>query len=422
MSELYNPLKLSEHRSLFHKLRALVLGSGAVGSYLMEMLAKLGVSPDAVDFDTFTLENAAKQSCLVRTPEDVGRNKAECTSQRVQPLLDDGCTSNGIDADLCKLGPEAFADYDIVFAALDNFAAKILLNELIRRLPQERRPILIMDGTHKEMAQSVILDNREFCLRCLIDESWLKDSGVRTSCVGPQIRMVNGVPEIVSTSNMASSMAAHLSAGQFHAHVLGCEDVMNRRITYTAYPNLELSVSHPKAKRNCPGCAIKPPSHIEWLSGTVLTKTLGEALAEIGQKLGTDDFELSAHLLNYKNIVYSAFITEDVCRCCGKPIRVMKHEGRTFPQDLICESCAASGAPRNPAVVPSNDFLLHAFSTDCREDLKSMTLYELGYPLGAHIEVFQRRGALDFLDEGKIRKTVFSCAEDSRQMHSVHQL
>ena len=126
MKGIYNDLKLSVYRDLFHKRKVLIIGSGAVGSYLMEYLSKLGVSPDTVDMDRFTLENAAKHSCLVRTPEDVGRNKAECTSQRVLPLLAEGCLSNGIDTDLCNLGPEAFSDYDAVFVVVDNYAAKVL--------------------------------------------------------------------------------------------------------------------------------------------------------------------------------------------------------------------------------------------------------------------------------------------------------
>lgn len=256
---VYNAMKLSVYRPLFHALRVLIIGSGAVGSYLMEFFAKMGLSPDAVDFDYFTLENAAKHSGIVHTPEDAGRNKAECTAERVQPLLDDGCSSNGIEGDLCKLGPEAFADYAYVVVAVDNFDAKVLLNELIRQLPEDRRPIVIMDGTYDEMAQSVMLDNTEFCLRCLMDESWMKDSSIRTSCTGPQVRQIDGVSEIVRTSNLASSMAAHLSAEQLRGHVIGAQHVMNRRLTYTAYPNLELSVSHPMRKRNCPAVPFIHP-------------------------------------------------------------------------------------------------------------------------------------------------------------------
>lgn len=419
---VYNALKLSEYRPLFHALRVLIIGAGAVGTHLMEKFAKMGLSPDAMDFDFFTLENAAKHSCLVRTPEDAGRNKAECSSDRVQPLLDDGCSSNGIDGDLCKLGPEAFSDYDYVVAAVDNFDAKVLLNELIRQLPEERRPIIIMDGTHDEMAQSVILDNTEFCLRCLIDESWMKDSSIRTSCTGPQVRQIDGVSEIVRTSNLASSMAAHLSAEQLRASVIGNDGVMNRRLTYTAYPHLELSSSHPLRKRNCPGCAIHPPARIEWLHGNVTDVTLKEAMDQIAAILDTTDFEMSVHRLNYRKIVHAGFIMDDVCHSCGAPIKVMKHEGRVFPSDMRCKTCIAADAPLRPASDFDHNDPLKAFTCDNAADLQQMTLYDLGYPLGAHIEVIQRNGAFDFIDAGKITKKVFAFDEDHLKMHEIHKL
>lgn len=417
----YNVLKLSEYRPLFRSKRVLVIGSGAVGTCLMEFLAKMGVSPDTMDFDFFTLENAAKHSCLVRTPEDAGRNKAECTSKRTEPLLEEGCTSNGIEGDLCKLGPEAFADYDAVVASVDNFDAKVLLNELIRQLPKERRPVVLMNGTYDEMAQSVILDNSEFCLRCLIDERWMKDSGIRTSCSGLQLRQMDGVPETVRTTNLASSMAAHLSAEQFRGYVVGAGGVMNRRLTYTAYPNLEIGVSHPMRKRHCPGCSVKPPTKMEWLSGNVLTATLKDTFRQVEKKLGTADFEISVHRLNYRKIVYGGFIVDDVCHCCGKSIRVMRHEGRTFLKDLLCEECMAQGKAARSSFF-EHGTVLHAFTREVGEELKSRTMYELGYPLGAHIEVIRRNGALDFLEEEKIVKTVFAFDGDHVQMHAIEKL
>lgn len=418
---VYNAMKLSEYRPLFHALRVLIIGTGAVGTHLMEFFAKMGLSPDTLDFDYFTLENAAKHSCLVRTPEDVGRNKAECTSERVQPLLDEECSSNGIEGDLCKLGPEAFADYKYVVAAVDNFDAKVLLNELIRQLPKERRPIIIMDGTHDEMAQSVILDNTEFCIRCLIDEKWMKDSSVRTSCTGPQIRQFDGVSEIVRTSNLASSMAAHLSAEQLRGNVIGVKNVMNQRLTYTAYPHLELSVSHPMRKKSCPGCAIHPPAIIEWLHGSVMEVTLKNALEQISDFLGTTDFEVSVHRLNYQKVVYSNFIVDDVCHSCGKPIRVMQHEGRVFLDDLLCEECSTAGKHAHHSTEFSHGELIHAFTFESEKSVQDMTLFDLGYPLGAHIEVFQRNGALDFLDKGKIKKIVFALDEDHEKTHVIHR-
>lgn len=419
---VYNPLKLSEYRPLFHDLRVLVIGAGAVGTHLMEKFAKMGLSPDAMDFDFFTLENAAKHSCLIRTPEDAGRNKAECSSDRVQPLLDDGCSSNGIDSDLCLFGPEAFADYKYVIVAVDNYDAKVLLNELIRQLPECQRPIIIMDGTHDEMAESVILDNTEFCIRCQIDENWMKDSSIRTSCTGPQLRQIDGVNEIVRTSNLASSMAAHLSAEQLRASVIGDNAVMNRRLTYTAYPHLELSASHPLRKRNCPGCAIHPPAKIEWLHGNVTDVTLKEAMDQIAAILDTTDFEMSVHRLNYRKIVHAGFIVDDVCHSCGTPIKVMKHEGRVFLDDLLCEECSAQGKHAHYSADFSHGTILHAFDLNCNEEVQAMTLYDLGYPLGAHIEVVQRNGALDFLDAEKITRTTFAFDEDHLKMHEIHKL
>ncbi|MCD8365911.1 MAG: ThiF family adenylyltransferase [Clostridiales bacterium] len=403
-------------------MRVLIIGAGAVGSYLMEMLAKMGVSPDTVDPDELTLENAAKNSCLIRTPEDAGRNKAQCASERVMEFLDEGCTSNGIDANACDLGPEAYSDYDVVFVAVDNYDAKVLINEQIRQLPKDRRPKIIVSGTYDETAQSVMLDNTEFCMRCLIDEGWMKDSSVRTSCAGPQIREIAGIPEIIRTSNLASSMAAHLAAEQFRADVIGHKEVVNRRMTYTAYPNPELSVGRPMKKRSCPGCAVRPPEKIEWLPGTVLTKTLGRLLSEVEEMLGTDDFEVSVHRLNFKKTVYAGFIEKDVCRCCGKPMKIVKHEGRTYPQDLICGQCRSDHRSIDFEIVPEQGGVLHAFTRNCSEEVKGMNLFDLGFPLGAHIEVVQRNNALDFLDEGKIISTIFSCSDDHSQMHTVHKL
>ena len=419
---IYNALKLSEYRPLFHDVRVLIIGAGAVGTHLMEFFAKMGLSPDAVDFDTFTLENSAKHSCLIHTPGDVGRNKAVCASERVKPILDDGCTSNGIDADLCKLGPEAFSDYSYVVVAVDNFDAKVLLNELILRLPEERRPIVIMDGTFDETAESVITDFKAFCLRCLIDEKWMKDSSIRTSCTGPQIRQIDGVGEIVRTSNLASSMAAHLSCEQLRGSVIGAKGVMNHRLTYTAYPNLELSTSRPMRKRNCPGCTIHPPRKIEWLQGSVMEVTMEEALKQITSFLGATDFEISVHRLNYRKVVHAGFIVDDACRSCGKPIHVMRHEGRVFPNDLLCQACSEAGKKARDSAEFVHGQVLHAFTPECGADIRKMTLFDLGYPLGAHIEVIQRNGALDYLDDGKIIKTVFAFDQDHLRMHDVHKL
>ena len=277
----------------------------------------------------------------------------------------------------------------------------------------------ILDGQGRKVKP---LGKRNDYLRCLIDESWMKDSSVRTSCTGPQIRQIEGASEIVRTSNLASSMAAHLSAEQLRGSVLGTENVMNRRLTYTAYPHLELSVSHPMRKQACPGCAVRPPSKIEWLKGTVMKVTLKEALSQIARFLGTMDFELSVHRLHYRKIVHAGFIIDDVCRSCGKPIEVMRHEGRVFPDDLLCGECSVQGKHARVDTGFGHGEILLAFTEDTVESVKQLTLFDLGYPLGAHIEVIQRNGAFDFLDKDKIITTIFAFEDDARYIHQIHEL
>ena len=298
---------------------------------------------------------------------------------------------------------------------------RLYLGEMIRQLPPERRPVVIMDGTIGESASSVMLDNTDFCIDCLIGEGWKKERAVHTSCTGPQFRTTGGVREIVRTSNLASSLAAHLTCEQLRAHVIGFEGVMNRRLTYTAFPGLELSSSHPMRKVNCPGCAVHPPAKIEWLRGSVLDTTLGDVMAQIGAFLGSDDFELSVHRFSYSGVVHGGFVAEDVCCCCGRPIRVMQHEGRLFADDLRCADCAAADKPVQSDTVLQHVEPLHAFTPASGKALRALTLYEAGYPLGAHLEVIQRNGALDFLDVG-ITRTVFAFEGDAAKMHTIHKL
>ena len=402
--------------------RALIIGAGAVGSYAGEQVVRMGMSADFLDYDQFTADNAVKHSAIVRSPEDVGRNKAECLAERVKPLLEEGCFSNGIDTNLITIGPEALSGYDYVILAVDNYAAKVLFNEIWMSLPPERRPIAQMAGTYGESAQSVMTDGRDFCLRCLISEDWLIDPNLKTSCTGPQPRAEDRNGKIIRTSGMASSIAAHLIVDQIRAHVLGYPDVVNRRLTYTAYPNPGITVEKPLRKRGCPGCDIHPPSEIRWLDGCTLDMTLGTFLEAVIEDLKSDDIEVLVHRLMYKNVAHSAFIVSDVCHHCGRPIRVMKHEGRFLLNDLLCESCRSKGhiARFDSGFLPGEAF--HAFTERTDREVKAMTLFDLGYPLGAHIYVNERNGAFDVLDSGKIRTRVYTLRDDPQRMHTVSKL
>ena len=65
--------------------------------------------------------------------------------------------------------------------------------------------------------------------------------------------------------------------------------------------------------------------------------------------------------------------------------------------------------------------LRNSFPEKSEAELKALTLFELGYPLGAHIDVLQRGDALDITD-ACVTKTVFAFDGDHEQMHRVTRL
>ena len=425
---VFNPLKLSEHLQLFIKQKVLVIGAGAVGSYTCEFLAKLGCGEiHVIDFDTLSAENVVKASSLCRMPEDIGRNKAVCVAERLPVLMQEGGIANGINGEISLLGPEALAQYVTVFLCVDNYDAKLLLAELLKQIPGQRRPIAIMAGTNKELASSVIVDSKELCLRCLISEDWLPDSQIRTSCGAPQYRKIDGEAVIIRTSNMASSTAAHLAVEQFRAYVIGkhlgqgLEKILNKKLTYTAYPVLDLEVSTPISKEQCPACSVRAPDRILTIPGSVMRTTLGEALTKIAEMLQEEDIELIAPRLHYHKTLFSRFIADAECPCCGAKVPIYRHESRMLLEDFFCRDCQANGRVSEKLRVGNGATMIDAFTTECSQRILDMTLYDLGYPLGGYLEVVVRNQALDYLDFG-IEKHVVTFSGDPGMMESITSL
>ena len=64
---------------------------------------------------------------------------------------------------------------------------------------------------------------------------------------------------------------------------------------------------------------------------------------------------------------------------------------------------------------------VQAFSEHTDVEIQKKTLYQLGFPLGAHLEVYQRSGGIDILDQN-ITKRIFCFDRDHGQMHTIHKL
>lgn len=386
------PEKLPEYMSKFGSRKVAILGTGAVGTYEAAQLAQLGVgSMTMIDMDDFTEDNAAKHSPMIRTPEDIGRSKAIATAERASVLMIPGGKANGLNANLTMFGPNAFADFDAVFIALDNYAAKVYFNQQWLQIPKEKRPLALMSGTYEELAQNNILDGNGPCLRCLFDESWLKNGDVHTSCTGVQTRVdETGEKHIVRTSGLPSERAALDTVERFRRYVLGDTEVVNKRQRYTPGGDPEYRVTTPERRRSCPDCHdYAPPAHLISLPGSVLDTTLDELFCQIREQLGRNDFTVLTHQMEFNHISYGGVIRNDYCRHCGKPLPdLWLHESRTFDDDLLCNDCKA--ARKKPIENPMRPVgtALHALTpANTNKKARTLSLFRLGWPIGGYIHV-----------------------------------
>ncbi len=132
----FEPGRYARHRLLdwfdqerVAELRALVVGAGAIGNEVLKNLALLGVKNiSIVDLDHIEIHNLTR-SVLFRE-SDIGRFKASVAAQRVGELLPEG-NARAIEGPLeTTLRPSLLAKFDVVFSCLDNFEARLALDEM----------------------------------------------------------------------------------------------------------------------------------------------------------------------------------------------------------------------------------------------------------------------------------------------------
>ncbi len=418
----YNIAKMTDF-SPFRKLSAIVIGGGAVGSYLSELLAKMGVDHlTIVDIDRYELDNAAKTSSLIHLYEaigadDEGRWKAEALAERTQDVMIKGSHTNSIVGSIENLGPMALTSYDFVCAAPDNKAVREYVNQLEMMLPPEDRPVYIVGGTDGEMATSAIFDELDkACYRCMCEEQSFGKSKKRTSCADAQYRFSKeGKEEKIIVSNLSSAKAAILMADDLRAKATGKLRNKNRSRTWNPDSPFPPIITYVIERRtDCPDCArIRPPYEIYTLDGDSMTTPLRNVLGQIQTVLHSDDFELAAHRQEFGEESFAEYVRFDYCRSCGATFGAYRHTRFAISEkDLLCESCRRKGVKIQKEVAPGVVDILYGFTPDENDDqILNATLFELGYPIGAYLWVTNYNGALDIGDP-RVRIYCFSMSDD----------
>jgi adenylyltransferase/sulfurtransferase len=177
------------------KIRARVVGCGALGNYVALALTGFGVSTIGL-YDPDSIEDSNLNRQLVFANEDVGKNKATALKARLEERMAGGTIVESFEDEVNEGNIEFMLpanDTDIVFLCVDNMDARLVMNDY---LVKSKIPF-INGGTDNGIAGEVctIIPGQTPCLRCFCKPDPTRD---------PCSRKKN--PSIVGNSILIASL------------------------------------------------------------------------------------------------------------------------------------------------------------------------------------------------------------------------
>ena len=281
--------------------RVAVIGAGAVGNEVVKNLALLGVGTiEVFDFDQIELHNLTRSAFFRES--DVGRAKAAVLAERAKQLNPD-VDVRGIEGDFWStLSLHALRTFSTVISAVDNFEARVRLNQMCRIVGVD----LVTAGIDSRFAGIEAFPFKTFaecaCYECHLPASAYQRIGERYSCGGLRKRAweAKKVPTTVITASVAGALAVSkaLRLGTPDA-ILGADRILID--THTG----RSSTSMLDRNDGCLGCAMPWGGARLLRSGRRLMPSL-----ELGSAEPITD--ISIHLSE-------AVITAYECVHCGVP-------------------------------------------------------------------------------------------------------
>ena len=165
---LFSPLG-TEGQSLLQRGRVLIVGCGALGGTIADLLVRAGVGTDKgritlLDPDTVQLSNLHRQ--LLFTEEDARYTRLKVEAAR-EALLQADQTAN-IEALPIRFDEHTLsmvAEYDVLVDATDNFPARFLMNHAAVHY---RKPFVTAGVTGASGQTMTILPGETACLECFL--------------------------------------------------------------------------------------------------------------------------------------------------------------------------------------------------------------------------------------------------------------
>ncbi len=253
-SDRYHRQKLMPewNQELFSSSHVLVLGVGALGTYVSTNLTLAGIGKlTLVDFDTIEMSNLNRQ--LLFSIDDVGKNKADVAAEKLR-MLNPDVQIVPFPKDMRKLTSAQLADVSAIASCLDTFRGRRWANSLAVR---ERKP-MVSGGMYGFLGNvQTIIPYETPCFECqpLISQEKLSQACSPLGDARKDLLEEKTEPPIPSVSTL-SSIIGGLMSQELIKLIMGIGKPIQN---YLFYDGLHGAFTTIKLKRNenCPMCGTK---------------------------------------------------------------------------------------------------------------------------------------------------------------------
>ncbi len=226
----------------------LVLGVGALGSYLSVNLALAGVGNlHLVDFDTIEISNLNRQ--MLFTEENLKQNKAEVAAQKLKVLNPDIEIFSYPHA-MEKLPSEVVKKITVIACCLDNYEGRRWANSLAIR---ENIP-MVTAGMYAMMGDvQTIIPYKTACFEC---QTLLTPDKLQQACspVGEEREIELKPPPPLPSVSTTSSIIAGIQSQEVLKLILGIGTPISNYLTYDTLTNNFIHLPLQRKEVECPMC------------------------------------------------------------------------------------------------------------------------------------------------------------------------
>ncbi len=229
--------------------RVLAVGAGGLGSWSTQLLVRAGLGfLRLVDDDRVDLTNLHRQSLYNDADARAKLPKVQCAKRRLEKL-NPGVTIQAVPSRLVAANAEELcAGVDLILDATDNFASRMLINDLSVKLGI---PWVMAGVVGAEGQCATFLPEPGPCLRCIMDAP-------PPACEDPNCRSAGVLgPAVAAVASMQAMEALKLVSG---CEQDVCRDLVKMDFWHNRFQRIDLSEARDP---DCPCCAHRQWEYLE---------------------------------------------------------------------------------------------------------------------------------------------------------------